>query len=244
MTGSISGEADLRHWLIDYLVTNIGCTPDEVDPDLSLADLGVSSRDAVVLSGELSELLGRTVSPIDFWEHPTINALAAYLAAPEPSPDSDAAVKRGARNSLDEPIAVVGMGCRFPGGISCPEALWDFLCERRSSISQVPPQRWQPFEGGPPEVAAALARTTRWGSFLPDIDAFDAEFFEISPSEADKMDPPATPAAGSGLGSVGARGNPARHAAPLGNRSVCRGMPERIRCDGFRRSVAGRWLEQ
>lgn len=43
MTGSISGEADLRHWLIDYLVTNIGCTPDEVDPDLSLADLGVSS---------------------------------------------------------------------------------------------------------------------------------------------------------------------------------------------------------
>ncbi|AGL28370.1 Phenolpthiocerol synthesis polyketide synthase PpsA [Mycobacterium tuberculosis CAS/NITR204] len=189
MTGSISGEADLRHWLIDYLVTNIGCTPDEVDPDLSLADLGVSSRDAVVLSGELSELLGRTVSPIDFWEHPTINALAAYLAAPEPSPDSDAAVKRGARNSLDEPIAVVGMGCRFPGGISCPEALWDFLCERRSSISQVPPQRWQPFEGGPPEVAAALARTTRWGSFLPDIDAFDAEFFEISPSEADKMDP-------------------------------------------------------
>lgn len=86
MTGSISGEADLRHWLIDYLVTNIGCTPDEVDPDLSLADLGVSSRDAVVLSGELSELLGRTVSPIDFWEHPTINALAAYLAAPEPSP--------------------------------------------------------------------------------------------------------------------------------------------------------------
>nr|WP_265113764.1 AMP-binding protein [Mycobacterium tuberculosis] len=93
-----------------------------------------------------------------------MNALAAYLAAPEPSPDSDAAVKRGARNSLDEPIAVVGMGCRFPGGISCPEALWDFLCERRSSISQVPPQRWQPFEGGPPEVAAALARTTRWGS--------------------------------------------------------------------------------
>lgn len=116
MTGSISGEADLRHWLIDYLVTNIGCTPDEVDPDLSLADLGVSSRDAVVLSGELSELLGRTVSPIDFWEHPTINALAAYLAAPEPSPDSDAAVKRGARNSLDEPIAVVGMGCRFLAG--------------------------------------------------------------------------------------------------------------------------------
>lgn len=189
MTASINGEADLRHWLVDYLVTNIGCTPDEVDPNLSLADLGVSSRDAVVLSGELSELLGKAVSPIDFWEHPTINALAAYLTAPEPDPESDAALKRPARTSLDEPIAVIGMGCRFPGGITSPDALWEFLCDRRSSIGQVPADRWQPFEGGSPEAAAVLARTTRWGSFLTDIDAFDAEFFEISASEANKMDP-------------------------------------------------------
>ena len=189
MTSSISGEADLRHWLVDYLVTTIGCTPDAVDPNLSLADLGVGSRDAVVLSGELSELLGKTVSPIDFWEHPTINALAAYLAGSEPDPESDVAVRHSARNSLEEPIAVIGMGCRFPEGISGPEALWQFLCERGCSIGQVPPERWQPFENGPPEVASALARTTRWGSFLTDIEAFDAEFFEISPSEADKMDP-------------------------------------------------------
>lgn len=105
MTGSISGEADLRHWLIDYLVTNIGCTPDEVDPDLSLADLGVSSRDAVVLSGELSELLGRTVSPIDFWEHPTINALAAYLAAPcrAPTPTPQSSVVPGTHSTSQSP---------------------------------------------------------------------------------------------------------------------------------------------
>ncbi|CAM4286909.1 Beta-ketoacyl-acyl-carrier-protein synthase I [Mycobacterium basiliense] len=189
MTASINGEADLRHWLVDYLVTNIGCTPDEVDPNLSLADLGVSSRDAVVLSGELTELLGKTVSPIDFWEHPTINALAAYLTAPQPDPGSEAAVARGARNSLEEPIAVIGMGCRFPGGISGPDELWQFLCDRRSSIGQVPDERWDLFDDGSPAVKALLARTTRWGSFLPDIDAFDAEFFEISTSEADKMDP-------------------------------------------------------
>jgi acyl transferase domain-containing protein/acyl carrier protein len=190
MTSSgIGGEADLRHWLVDYLVTNIGCTPDEVDPDLSLADLGVSSRESVVLSGELSELLGKTVSPIEFWEHPTINALAAYLTAPEADPESDAGPTRPARSSLDEPIAVVGMGCRFPGGISGPEALWQFVVERGCTIGEVPPERWQPFDTGSPEVAATLARTTRWGSFLPDLDAFDAEFFEISPGEADKMDP-------------------------------------------------------
>ncbi|BBX97573.1 type I polyketide synthase [Mycobacterium lacus] len=189
MTASISGEADLRHWLVDYLVTTIGCTPDEVDPDLSLADLGVSSRDAVVLSGELTELLGKAVSPIDFWEHPTINSLAAYLTAPEPDLESDPSRRRPARTSLEEPIAVIGMGCRFPGGITGPEALWQFLCERRSSIAEVPPERWQPFDDGSPETAASLARTTKWGSFLPDVAAFDAEFFEISPSEAAKMDP-------------------------------------------------------
>ncbi|WP_242421574.1 type I polyketide synthase, partial [Mycobacterium ulcerans] len=189
MTPSIGGEADLRHWLVDYLVTNIGCPPDEVDPNLSLADLGVSSRDAVVLSGELTELLGRTVSPIDFWEHPTINDLAAYLTAPEPSTGAEAAVSRTVRGSLEEPIAVVGMGCRFPGGISGPEALWQFLCDRKSSIGRVPDERWAQFDDGSPAVKALLARTTRWGSYLTDIDAFDADFFEISASEADKMDP-------------------------------------------------------
>lgn len=189
MTSGINDEADLRHWLVDYLVTNIGCTPDEVDLNLSLADLGCGSRDAVVLSGQLSELLGKTVSPIDFWEHPTINALAAFLTAPQPEPESEQVLTRAARGSFDEPIAVIGMGCRFPGGISGPEALWDFLAERRSSIGQVPPERWQPFDDGSPEIAAALARTTHWGSFLDDIDAFDAEFFEVTPSEAAKMDP-------------------------------------------------------
>ncbi|BCI89790.1 hypothetical protein NIIDMKKI_49960 [Mycobacterium kansasii] len=63
----------------------------------------------------MTELLGKTVSPIDFWEHPTINALAAYLTAPEPDSESDVAFKRPGRSSLEEPIAVIGMGCRFPG---------------------------------------------------------------------------------------------------------------------------------
>ena len=73
-------EAALRHWLVDYLVTNIGCSPDEIDLDAPLNDLSVGSRDAVVLSGELSELVGRTVSPVEFWQYPTINALAGFLA--------------------------------------------------------------------------------------------------------------------------------------------------------------------
>ena len=85
MTPTFSDVA-LREWLVDYLVTNIGCSPDEIDLDASLNDLGVGSRDAIVLSGELSELLGRPVSPVEFWEHPTINALVHFLPGPVPTP--------------------------------------------------------------------------------------------------------------------------------------------------------------
>ena len=188
MTATISDEAQLRQWLVDYLVTNIGCNPDEVDLDQSLADLGLGSPEAVVLSGELAELLGRPVSPVEFWQHPTINALVGFLTAPESESTADASVPSD-RGSVDEPVAVIGLGCRFPGEISGPDALWQFLCEGRSSITEVPADRWLPFDDGSPEVAAALAETTRWGSFLSDVDAFDAEFFEISPREAEKMDP-------------------------------------------------------
>ena len=84
---------------------------------------------------------------------------------------------------------MVGLGCRFPGEIAGPEALWQFLCEGRSAVGEVPSDRWAPFDDGSPEEAAALSGTTRWGSFLSEVDAFDAEFFEISPREAAKMDP-------------------------------------------------------
>ncbi len=181
-------EAELRHWLVDYLVTNIGCSPNDVDFDASLKDLGVGSRDAVVLSGELSELLGRPVSPVEFWQHPTINALAHVLTSTDTDTDAGAAPARDG-HLLDEPIAVVGLGCRFPGDISGPEQFWQFLLAGRSAVGEVPPDRWPRFDDGSPEVAAALSRTTRWGSFLNDVDAFDADFFEISPSEAAKMDP-------------------------------------------------------
>ncbi|MBO0865269.1 MAG: polyketide synthase, partial [Mycobacterium sp.] len=181
-------DAELRRWLADYLITNIGCDAGDVHFDASFSDLGIGSRDAVVLSGELAELVGRAVSPVEFWEHPTIDSLVEYLTTPEsesPAPTTDPAD----RSWAEEPIAVIGLGCRFPGDIFGPEAFWEFLCERRSAVREVPQDRWARFDDGSPEVVDALSATTRWGSFLADIDAFDADFFEISPREAAKIDP-------------------------------------------------------
>jgi phthiocerol/phenolphthiocerol synthesis type-I polyketide synthase D len=185
MTSPLDEEA-LRRWLADYLVTIIGCSPSDIDFDKSLIDLGLASSDAIVLSGELSELLGRRVSPVEFWQHPSVGHLARFLSGSEPEAEPVIEPDRG---SMDESIAVIGLGCRFPGDIVGPEALWQFLCEGRSAVGEVPLDRWAPFGSGSAEAEAALSGTTRWGSFLTEIDAFDADFFEISPREAVRMDP-------------------------------------------------------
>ncbi|WAJ46836.1 sulfolipid-1 biosynthesis phthioceranic/hydroxyphthioceranic acid synthase [Mycobacterium sp. Aquia_216] len=187
MTSAVPDEAELRRWLIDYLITEIGCDSDEVGLDVAFNDLGVGSRDAVVLSGELATLINRSVSPVDFWQHPTINELVQFLTTPES--ESAAQAVSAERGSVDEPIAVIGLGCRFPGEVCGPDAFWRFLGEGRSSITEVPADRWEPFDDGSPEIATALAATTRWASVLTDVDGFDAEFFEISPREATAMDP-------------------------------------------------------
>ncbi len=186
MTSSYDEEA-LRHWLADYLVTTVGCSPYDIDFDAPMSDLGLGSRDAVVLSGELSELLGRKVSPVEFWQHPTIADLARFLTGDE-SLAAESEVEAD-RAHLDEPIAVIGLGCRLPGGISGPEEYWQFLCEGRNAVTEVPAERWAPFDDGTPEVAAALSNTTRYGGYMDNVDAFDADFFDISSREATKMDP-------------------------------------------------------
>lgn len=186
MTSAFDEDA-VRNWLVDYLVTNIGCSPDEIDFDAPLNDLAVGSSDAVVLTGELSELLGRTVSPVEFWQYPTINALAKFLTGGEVEAVAEVSPVRSP--AADDAIAVIGLGLRYPGDIHGPDSLWEFLSAGGSAVGEVPPWRWDWFDDGSPEGGAALAGTTKWGSFLSDIDQFDAEFFEISPSEADSMDP-------------------------------------------------------
>ncbi|WP_255251729.1 beta-ketoacyl synthase N-terminal-like domain-containing protein, partial [Mycolicibacterium vaccae] len=187
-------EAAVRRWLTDYLVTNNGCSPEHIERGASMHDLGVGSRDAVVLTGVLSEFLGRTVSPVDFWQYPTVGSLAKFLTGGDVEP-VDPAPGGDRTAAMNEPIAVIGLGLRLPGGadldgnIEGPDAFWEFLTEGRSSVREVPEDRWSWFDDGTAEGAAALAGTTRWGAYLRDLDAFDAEFFEIIPREATRMDP-------------------------------------------------------
>ncbi|MEU1389830.1 MULTISPECIES: beta-ketoacyl synthase N-terminal-like domain-containing protein [unclassified Nonomuraea] len=88
-----------------------------------------------------------------------------------------------------EPVAVVGIGCRLPGDVHSPDEFWDLLCAGRNTTGPLPAERWRRYETRSPEDAAALRDAVRHGSFLSDIEGFDAEFFGLSPREAELMDP-------------------------------------------------------
>jgi acyl transferase domain-containing protein len=88
-----------------------------------------------------------------------------------------------------EPIAIIGMSCRFPGGANSPEAFWQLLVEGRDAITEVPSDRYDINEFYDPDIDAPGKTISRWGGFLDSIDQFDPMFFGISPREATYLDP-------------------------------------------------------
>lgn len=229
-------EAALRNWLVDYLVTNIGCNPEEVDVEASMNDLGVGSRDAVVLSGELSELLGRTVSPVEFWQHPTIDSLARFLTGAEADGD-EGTVFDPTLGTLNEPIAVIGVGCRLPGGIrarkrcgSCsPRAATRWArcppsAGRRSTTAPTTrPRRWRP----PPGGVRSWTRSTPSTRSSSDL-----------PARGRQDGPAAAHAVEVDMGGAGERGNPGDQPASLADGRVRRRQSERVRLSGFHGSAS------
>ena len=94
-----------------------------------------------------------------------------------------------AGRTATEPLAVIGLGCRFPGGADTPDLFWDLLVNGRQGIREVPPDRWDIDAYFDPDPDKPGKMNTRWGGFLEQIDQFDADFFGISPREAATMDP-------------------------------------------------------
>jgi len=88
-----------------------------------------------------------------------------------------------------EPIAVIGLGCRYPGGVQDPASFWRLLAEGLDAITEVPPERWDVEAWYDPVPGTPGRTTSRWGGFLTGIDLFDAAFFSIPPYEAERMDP-------------------------------------------------------
>ena len=96
---------------------------------------------------------------------------------------------KASRIATAEPIAVVGIGCRLPGGVVGPESYWKFLTAGTDAIGEIPADRWNADEYYDPDTFAPGRLASKWGGFVDDVAGFDAEFFGISPREAEAMDP-------------------------------------------------------
>jgi acyl transferase domain-containing protein/acyl carrier protein len=181
--------AEIQAWLVGRIGTTLGIDPPEIDVRDPFDSYGLSSRDAVVLSGELEALLGRDLSPTLVYEYPSISALANHLGGdPEAGAGRNAGPWSSPSTDTRQAIAIVGIACRFPGA-SGPVAYWDLLRDGRDMIREVPPERWDVRAFYHPDATVPGKSVSRWGGFLEQVDRFDPFFFGISPGEAERMDP-------------------------------------------------------
>ncbi|MFD7716825.1 acyltransferase domain-containing protein [Streptomyces sp. NPDC059814] len=148
---------------------------DTVDRWAPLHRYGLDSLKLSRIAASLSEFLGRKVPVTWMWQYPTIDELSHVLV--DGPPAATTAPGRDRRTGSHEPIAIVGIGCRFPGGPD-PSAFWRLLTEGRDAVGPVPAARRE-----------LLGDAVRWGGFIDGIDRFDPLFFGISPREAVQMDP-------------------------------------------------------
>ncbi len=163
--------------LLRDLVMRLGGLPaDRISMRQPFSALGLNSLKLVEMLTELGQALDRVLAPGLAFEYPTIEDLAGYLSGAAGAP---AMREQGGF----EPVAIIGMSCRFPGADG-PEQFWEMLKHGRSAITEIPSER-SALTG----FQAGAGDAFRWGGFLSDVDAFDASLFGISPREAQSIDP-------------------------------------------------------
>jgi len=181
------GAATIQAWLVAKLSELLEIEANEIDVGEPFASYGLGSTELVSLSGDLAQWLGRDLPAELAYEFPTIEALARGLADSS-RPSQPATEASRVREANAEAIAIIGIGCRFPGAQDA-QAFWNLLRNGVDAIREVPADRFNLHDFYDPDPAAPGKIVTRWGGFIEHVDQFDAHFFGISPREAARMDP-------------------------------------------------------
>ncbi len=155
-------------------------------------ELGMDSLMAVELRNCITQLLRVTLPSTLSFDFPNIEQLTKYISSQilDISTSHDGQQPEQKVKAVEhEPIAIIGMGCSFPGGANTPEKFWELLDSGTSAREEIPAQRWDVNSYYDPDREAAGKMITRYGHFISGVDQFDPEFFAISPREAIAMDP-------------------------------------------------------
>ncbi|TDD61614.1 SDR family NAD(P)-dependent oxidoreductase [Kribbella antibiotica] len=187
LSGLALGErtARLEAFVLEVLAGMLGA----FDPLVSFADSGLTSLQATSLLSRLSTATGLSLPSTLAWDHPTPAVLAQHLAA-RLGPAMAVSEAADRRVDATDPIAIVGLGCRFPGGVGSPEDLWQLVSDEIDATSDFPTDRgWDVASIYDPEPGAVGKTYVRRGGFLQNAADFDPGFFGIAPREALAMDP-------------------------------------------------------
>ncbi|MCS4535976.1 polyketide synthase Pks13 [Corynebacterium sp. HS2168-gen11] len=181
----------LRGWLRDWVIATTGLPREEITDEQPMQSFGLSSRDVVILSGELENLLGVHLDATIAYEYPTIAALANRLvhgAAPKTTVlSTEDLTITDQRAPEQHDIAVVGLAARYPGANNIDQ-MWSMLIEGRDGVGPLPVGRWSEYADDP-VTSEKMKNLNLAGGYLDDIASFDAEFFGLSPLEAVNVDP-------------------------------------------------------
>jgi acyl transferase domain-containing protein/acyl carrier protein len=178
----------LKKWLRRELARVLDVSEQAIAINEAFSRFGLDSAKAIGLLRGLSEFLGREVPVTLAWSHPTIEKLSNYLCG-NPELKSEVLPRHSAALAVwNQPIAVIGLACRFPGAPD-PAVFWELLRSGRSAIREITPDRWDIGAWYDPDPHKPGKMNARRGGLLEMIDHFDPGFFGIAPREAIQMDP-------------------------------------------------------